>query len=282
MTIARVFPRRTNATPEDGLAFTAPPSEDFLNTLDSGGQKLDEVHISVAFTYDMVKAEKLAEAWRCASVPVKMGGPAFNVPGEDFVPGRYLKHGYVLTSRGCPRSCWFCSVPKREGGKLRELPIREGFNVLDDNLLACSETHIRAVFDMLGGQPQKPIFTGGLEAALLQSWHVELLRRVKAARIYFAYDTSDDLEPLAAAGKLLRDGGITKASHRAACYVLIGYPGDTMLSAEVRLRAAWDAGFVPYAMLYRDGEGKVDSKWSQFQRSWLLPAIVMKRLKEAA
>jgi hypothetical protein len=83
------------------------------------------------------------------------------------------------------------------------------------------------------------------------------------------------------AGKLLREGGITKASHKAACYVLIGYAGDNMEKAVTRLCAAWDAGFVPYAMLYRDKSGKVDSKWSQFQRSWLSPQIVMGRLKEA-
>ena len=34
-------------------------------------------------------------------------------------------------------------------GNLRELPITSGHIVLDDNLLACSEKHIRSVFDML-------------------------------------------------------------------------------------------------------------------------------------
>jgi hypothetical protein len=282
MTIARVFPRRTKATPDDVLAFTAPPSKDFLKALDSGHQPLDEVHISVAFSYDMQKAEQLAEAWRQVGVPVKMGGPAFNVPGEEFVPGRYLKTGYLITSRGCPNRCPYCAVPAREGYKLRELPIGNGFNILDDNLLACSEEHIRVVFGMLTRQPQKPIFTGGLEAALLRPWHVDLLRQVKTARMYFAYDSPGELEPLVAAGKLLREGGITKASHRAACYVLIGYQGDTMEKAEKRLRAAWDAGFVPYAMLFRDKSGKVNSDWSSFQRRWLVPAMVMKQLKGAA
>jgi hypothetical protein len=282
MSIARVFPRRTKATPDDALAFTAPPSKEFLNALESRRQQLDEIHISVAFSYDMAKANQLAEAWQRVSVPVKMGGPAFNVPGGDFIPGRYLKTGYVITSRGCPNRCPFCAVPAREGYTLRELPVEDGFNVLDDNLLACSENHIKKVFAMLGRQPQKPLLTGGLESALLRAWHVDLLREVKAARMYFAYDQKSDYEPLAAAGKLLRDGGITKASHRAAAYVLIGYAGDTMEEAEKRLRATWDAGFVPYAMLFRGDSGKVDPLWAKFQRSWLLPALVMRQLKEAA
>ena len=50
--------------------------------------------------------------------------------------------------------------------------------------------------------------------------------------MFFAYDTPDDYEPLIAAGRLLRSGGVTQTSHRAACYVLIGYPGDTMDAAE--------------------------------------------------
>ena len=269
--VIRVFPRRTAATPDDALAFTSPPPKEV--------PEANEIHISTAFTYDIPKAETLAEAWAKTGLPVSIGGPAFNQPGGDFVPGLYLKHGYVITSRGCNRRCWFCSVPAREGGKLRELPITSGHNVLDDNLLACSEKHIRGVFTMLKQQTKRPVFTGGLEAALLQPWHVELLREVKAARMYFAYDTPDDYEPLVQAGRLLRDGGITKASHRATCYVLIGYPGDTMDAADTRIRAAWEAGFVPYAMLYRDDTGAVDADWSRFQRAWVRPEIVLSRLK---
>lgn len=272
MIVARVFPRRTKATPDDPLAFTGPPPKEGL-------PDFDEVHVSVAFTYDLAKAYELAEQWVKTGVPVRMGGPAFQEPGGDFVPGMYLKSGYVITSRGCPNRCWFCSVPKREGGKLRELPITDGWNVLDDNLLACSETHIRAVFDMLMRQKEKPLFTGGLEARLLRSWHVELLRKSKAKRVYFAYDTPDDYAPLVDAGRLLREGGITRASHRASCYVLIGYPGDTMEAAEKRLRDTWRAGFIPFAMLYRDEKGIVNREWGKFQRMWLKPNIVTARLK---
>ena len=150
---------------------------------------------------------------------------------------------------------------------------------MDDNLLACSEQHIRDVFDMLKQQEEKPVFTGGLEAKLLLPWHVDLLRETKTKRMYFAYDTPDDYEPLVAAGKLLREGGITKASHRAACYVLIGYPGDTMEKAEKRLLDTWAAGFVPFAMLYRDKDGQTNPDWRKFQRVWVRPEIICSRLK---
>lgn len=67
--IIRVFPRRTSATPDDALAVVNRPPELF--------DVADEVHVSVAFSWDIPAAEKLAEAWRFVA-PVSMGGPAFN------------------------------------------------------------------------------------------------------------------------------------------------------------------------------------------------------------
>lgn len=115
--IIRVFPTRTNATPDDAFArFRAFPSL---------FDEADEIHISVVFTWDIRWAEQAAVQWERVA-PVSIGGPAYNQPGGDFVPGMYMKNGYVITSRGCPNRCWFCSVPKREGGKLRELPVKDG------------------------------------------------------------------------------------------------------------------------------------------------------------
>lgn len=267
--IARVFPRKTNASPEDDLAFFGPPG--LLPP------EVDAVHISVTWTYDIVRAEWLAKQWERVA-PVEIGGPAVGDPGGTFTPGRYLKNGYVLTSRGCPNNCWFCMVPKREGREMRELPIENGWNVLDSNLLACSEAHIRGVFDMLKRQPERPQFTGGLEAARLQSWHVKLLWDTGVEQMFFAYDTPDDLEPLVQAGVMLRRADFTRRHMR--CYVLIGWPKDTMNAAEQRLVAAWDAGFLPMAMLWRNEKGEVSTDWQQFQRLWARPAIIRQRIKK--
>lgn len=271
--IARVFPRKTNATPTDDLVFFSAPPVLLL-------PEIDEVHVSVTFTYDRPKAEELARQWEMVGVPVKIGGPAYDDPAAgEFIPGRYLKEGYTITSRGCNNMCWFCMAPRREG-KLRELEIKPGWNVLDNNLLQCSETHIRAVFDMLSEQKHQPVFTGGLEAKELKSWHCELLKKSHAARMYFAYDTPDDYEPLVQAGKMLMDAGISPRSHSMCCYNLIGYQGDTMDAAQERLERTIEAGFMPYAMLYRDAEGKTDPGWRKFQREWLRPAIVSHKFGE--
>jgi hypothetical protein len=273
MKIARVFPRKTSMTPTDPLAFSddQPP---MLSIPD-----VDAVHVSVTFTWDMPKAEQMAEAWRALGVPVEMGGPAFNLPGGEFIPGRYVKVGATITSRGCPNHCWFCAVPKREKG-LRELTIKDGWNILDDNILACSEGHIRAVFDMLKRQPQRAEFTGGLEARILKPWHAALLREIKAKRMYFAYDTPDDYEPLVAAGKIMQQEGHRFESHSMACYCLIGYKGDTFEKAEKRLVDTVKAGFMPYAMLYRDQNGSKNQMWGKFQREWLRPEILGVKVKK--
>ena len=269
--IARVFPRRTRATPNDEYCFFDYPGM-FL-------PPIDEVHVSVAFTYDLPRAHELAEQWRHVA-PVKIGGPALNEPGGEFIPGRYVKKGYVITSRGCPNTCWFCSVWRREGREIRELPITEGNNILDDNLLSCSQGHILGVFNMLRRQKYgRPMFTGGLEAKRLQDWHVELLRQVKPKEMFFAYDTPDDYEPLVEAGKKLLAAGFTIASQVLRCYVLIGYHGDAFEAAEDRLTKAIKAGFMPMAMLYRDAKGERDPEWARFQRFWARPAMVNSKLK---
>ena len=269
MKIARVFPRKTNASPNDSLSFFANPIYPY--------PEADEIHISVAFTYDIEKAEKLAKSWGKIG-KVKINGPAFDNPGNEFIPGRYLKKGYVITSRGCPNNCWFCDVPKREGN-IRELAITEGFNLLDSNILACSEKHIKSVFYMLKKQPQKARFTGGLEAKRLKDWHVSLLWDLHPCEMYFAYDTTDDLEPLIEAGKKLRYANFTRWHMR--CYVLIGYPKDTIEEAQKRLFKTWKAGFMPMAMLWKNREGFTNPEWAKFQRLWARPAITKALIKES-
>jgi len=270
MKIIRVFPRKTSATPDDeNVRINTPPGL---------FDEADAVHISVAFTWDIPKAERLAHQWERVA-PVTIGGPAMSAPGGDFVPGRYVKRGYVITSRGCPNKCWFCSVWRREGSAVRELPITEGRNVLDDNLLACSDEHINRVFDMLKGQKRfgQIEFTGGLEAARLKQWHVDKLRELKPKQMFFAYDTPDDLEPLKAAGMMLLKAGFTTTSHALRAYVLCGYQGDTMDKARVRMHETTSAGFMPMAMLYRDQQGKRDPEWMRWARTWARPAMMANR-----
>lgn len=270
--VARVFPRKTSASPSDSLAFFTAPS---MFTKES---EITEVHVSVTFSYDVELAECLARAWESIA-PVKIGGVAFGDPGGQFEPGVYLKPGYTITSRGCPNKCWFCDVHAREGN-IREYEIRDGWNLLDSNILACSDKHITKTFKMLARQSHRAEFTGGLEAARLKYWHVDLLWSLCPAQMFFAYDTSDDREPLYEAGKLLRHANFTRSHMR--CYVLIGWPADTFDAAEQRLLDTWEFGFMPMAMLYRGkSDAEPDKEWQKFQRLWARPALTKAIMRDA-
>jgi hypothetical protein len=263
MKILRIFPRRTKATPTDENVII----DRMPNLFDNG----DQIHISVALTWDIPIAEKLYNEWKFLA-PTFIGGPALNEIGGEFTPGMYLKEGFTITSRGCPNRCWFCSVWKREP-KLKELTIKQGWNIADDNLLACSENHIRKVFEMLKSQRHEITFSGGIEAKLLKPWHVDLFTQIRLKDLFCAYDTPDDLEPLIEAGKLFKQANITHENRKARCYVLIGYPNDTFEKAEIRIRQTLYAGFMPFAMLWRNDKGEYEQKWRQFQRQWANPII---------
>ena len=267
-TVIRVFPRKTKMTPEDENVR--------INVMPTFFDQADEVHISVNFTWDLPVAERLYNQWRFVA-PISMGGPALMSRGDDFVSGLYVKSGFTITSRGCPNSCWFCSVWRREGHGVRELPITAGYDILDDNLLACSDSHVSQVFDMLEKQSFPPKFTGGLEAKILKPWHCERLRKLKPERLYFANDTPDDLEPLVEAGKMLRLAGFTTSSHVLSCYVLCGFPHDSFEFAEKRMIQTLNAGFVPMAMLYRDRDGFRSQDWARWARLWARPSIIFSK-----
>lgn len=272
--IARVFPRKTKATPNDALAFMGLPS------LFAYQQPIEEIHVSVTFTFDKPLGEDLAEMWHKANIaPVRIGGVAYGDPGDHFVPGRYVKDGYIFTSRGCPRRCWFCSVWKRDPTP-RLLPIVDGWNILDDNLLACPREHVEAVFTMLRRQNRRIEFTGGLEALALEDYQVDLLANLRPRpNCFFAYDPGDAFETLAHAARRLLAAGFTPQSHRLRCYVLIGFPKDTFDAAEARLQSVLALGFTPMAMLWRPETPSQEKHapingWRPFQRRWARPAII--------
>lgn len=269
MKLIRVFPRRTKATPTDALARFGPP--DLFD-------EADEIHVSVTFRDDKAKAERLAEQWKTVA-PVKVGGVAYGDDSLEFIPGRYIKPGYTITSRGCPRRCYFCDV-WRKWPTANPLPIHPGWNVLDDNLLACPEWHVRAVFEMLRKQPQRIAFTGGLEAAALQDYQVDLIASLQPKpAMFWAYDPGDPFETLAYAAKRMLEAGFTRESHRLRCYVLIGQPKDTFEAATKRLTDMLRIGFTPMAMLWMPTQAAQEkyrpgSEWKAFQRRWVRPAII--------
>jgi len=237
----------------------------------------DEVHISTTFTWGIERAYKLANEWRRFAKRVKIDGPAFNNRGNNFKLGMYLRKGVTITSRGCPKKCDFCFVPKREG-KIKELPIVLGNIIQDNNLLACSKTHINKVFAML--KTQKHIdFPGGLDVYYITDKIVEQLRGLRIYQLWLSFDKPHNEKVLK---KAVRKLSQYFRRDQIRCYVLIGYEGDTIELAKDRLKLTWEIGTLPFAMLYRNENGDSRSKeWRRFQRLWTRPAIIKSIMKNA-
>lgn len=241
MKIIRVFPRRTSMTPRDDYAFVGDPP--LLRP------QADEVHVSCTFTWDMKEAERLWQSWKRYYPAVRVGGVAYSgllsrkVGAGEFVPGRYVRDGVTITSRGCN-------------------------NLIDNNLLQCSKPHLDKVFDMLRSQHAIKL-SGGLQASLLTDSIADSLRGLRIKELFFACDTRSALKPLERARKMLE--GFTIEQLRA--YVMLAYAGETMIEAGERLRAVWNLGFMPFAQLYQPpGQHIAYSKeWRRLAKLWSRP-----------
>lgn len=256
--IIRVFPRRTSMTPTDSMAFVGEPP--------LWRPEAEEVHVSVTFSWDKEYGEHLHNAWAQHYPNVRLGGPAFDGEGAEFLPGKYLREGVTITSRGCAHRCPWCIVR----GPIRLLDIKPGHIIQDNNLLATGRKHLREVFAMLKTQRRAAVFSGGLEAALLKDWVVEELRGLRIGQVFLAADTDDALPALQKA--------ITKLSFlprgKLRCYVLVGFGGESLERGEQRCRRVWELGGLPFAQLYQPLNGFVPypPEWKQRIRVWQRPA----------
>lgn len=265
--IARVFPTRTKMSPVDEDSYFGQPG-----LFVSQGYK--EIHISVSFTWDIEKVKWLKDQWEMIA-PVKIGGPAIDGEGGEFTPGMYLKKGATITSRGCPNRCPWCFVRK----PLRELKIKPGNDILDNNLLACSKSHIDKVFSMLKGQREIKL-SGGLEASRINGKIVEQLRGLRIKRLFLAYDQEGSFRSVEKAFRILKK---YFSRNCLGCYVLIGYKEDTLDEAEGRLRQILDLGGFPFAMLYRGIEGGYPEPkiaWKFLQRHWIHPGWMRHKINK--
>lgn len=268
--IIRVFCRQTSYTPTDDMAFVGPPPGLFI-------PEHDEVHISCTFTWDKPLAEELAFQWEgVTNKPVKLGGPAYCSPAEEFTPGMYVRKGITFTSRGCNNNCPWCGVRQMEG-ELREIPITPGNIIQDNNFLQCSRAHQDKVFDML--RTQKNIsFRGGLQTDLIDDRFVEAVRGLRIGELWLACDTDAQLPAFRKACEKLVKAGFTQ--HQIKCYSLIGHD---MEAEEQRNREIFLCGAMPFSQLERDftnTKTEYSAAWKAFERTWQRPAVAVAHMRE--
>ena len=250
-------------TPTDPLAFVGDPP--------LWRPVADEVHVSVAFTWDRDEGERLAAAWGHHYPMVRLGGPAFGDHPNGFTPGRYIKPGVTFTTRGCNRRCPWCLVPDLEG-KLVEIPhFAPGYIIQDNNLLQASREHLTRVFAMLKTQ-RAAVFSGGLDARLLDDWVADQLRGLTIKQLFLAADTDSQLAPLERAIKRLS----FLPRYKIRVYTMIAYGGETIEEAVERMEAVYQLGGVPFAQLYQppDRYIKYSKPWRDLARTWSRPAAI--------
>jgi len=268
--IIRVFPRKTSYTPDDEMAFIGMPPLII--------PEHDEIHVSCSFTWDKAYCEELAFQWEGrTNKPVKLGGPAFGSPAEDFVQGLYIKKNIIFTTRGCNNNCPWCCVPKLEG-KLKELPICEGNWIQDNNFLQADRSHKDKVFEML--KHQKAIcFKGGLEADLIDEHFINGISGLRIAELWLACDTDARLPEFKKACEKLKSAGFNREKIKS--YVL-SY-GKDRDKDEARARAVYEAGAMPFVQLYRDfsdTKTEYSSDWNRWARMWQRPAATRAHMEK--
>ncbi len=266
--IIRVFPRRTSYTPTDEMAFVGDPP---LPTFRPPADLINLTTVSVTFTWDLEEGRRLQQAWGNYYDRVLLGGPALGDPGDTFTPGVYVKEGVTFSPRGCPNRCQWCLVARE--GALRTLPIAPGYMIADNNFLACPKEHRLAVYEMLRKQGKAAMFSGGLQASLVNEEVALELRSIRIASVFLAADTEGALGPLERAIKYLsflrRD--------QLRCYVMVAYNGEGIEQAERRLQAVWDLGCMPFCQLYQPPtQGRIiySQAWRDLARTWSRPAAM--------
>jgi len=263
MKVIRVFPKRTSLTPDDSLCFVGDPP--------LFRPQADEVHVSVTFTWDIAEGQRLAEAWGNHYNVVRLGGPALGSPCNEFEPGQYIRRGVTFTTRGCNNHCSWCFVPKREGRLTEYRNFAPGNIIQDNNVLQASRPHLRRVFAMLKAQ-KAAVFSGGLDARLVDDWLVEELRGLRINQLFLAADTQGALKPL---GRALRKlSGLGRRKLRV--YTMLAFNGETLSEAEARLETVWELGGMPFAQLYQPPDHWIEysREWKRLARRWSRSAIM--------
>jgi hypothetical protein len=189
------------------------------------------LYLSVAFTWKLPEAKRMALWYRAQGWRVVAGGPGLFVrkdylagiaeTGGDF-PDAVVKHHPLATiaSRGCPVGCWFCIVPKMEGRDFTLLPDFPVRPILCDNNLSALppeyQDHIVSRYKAEG----VPLLdaNSGFEPKTFTDDVYARWKPINRGPWRFAYDESAEMADVYRVMWMLRK----EAPKRKRVYVLIG------------------------------------------------------------
>lgn len=268
------FPCYNLATHKMLVKFRREGNEVFFSPrADMWSQQCDQAYLSAIFTWDLPKLCQDANLLQQnAEIKVEIGGPAATALPEfitqetglsphsglderfEYVKGD--KFFATFTSRGCPRNCPFCLVPKLEGRRMTEyddfpIPIGRNPYVCDNNILATSWNHQLLLIEKLRHVKNLDLNSGFDDRIFIKDpekyWLAYSGLRMEAWR--FAYDTPEQRKAIKACADFLHDKGVDY--RRIIVFCLIGFSGMSFDEAREKLEFLIDIGTSPYPMRYK-------------------------------
>lgn len=224
--------------------------------------------ISVAFSWRLPEARKIAEYYRALGCTVQAGGPGvftqrkyladlceipmkrvvrdgkeIEVPGDS--PDAIARHNPMATraSYGCPVGCWFCIVPKMDGKQFTLLPDFPVRPVLcDDNLSALPSDYQQHIVDRYL-KASVPLLdaNSGFEPATFDEEVFARWKPILKGPWRFGFDEETEGDAVARAFRILKD----VSPRRKQVYTMIGH--EPFAVCMDRIQKVIASGGEPYA-----------------------------------
>jgi len=186
-------------------------------------KKVDKVIVSGVFTFDIPKLIEVTNyyvaKYQLDKEDVHVGGVSVSLMADyvkeqcpnatvyigicekvDQLPLDYglypgIDYSIIWTSRGCPRSCGFCAIPKIEG-KIRYIENWENqvnmrkskILAIDNNFTACSDEWFERVCKRLEYFGKVVDFNQSVDCRIFNEFHAKCLSKVRLECLRFSYD----------------------------------------------------------------------------------------------